>query len=103
MITASSIQDMIQRIVSGFHPRRLVLFGSYADGTATEQSDIDLLIVTDGGSQREDALAIRRSLADFPVACDLIVRTQCNYERQRQHLNHIVYFADKYGRVVYEQ
>lgn len=103
MLSAASIRQMIDRVAAEFHPRRVVLFGSYATGMAQEESDVDLLVVTDSSSARDTALAIRRSLADFPVACDVIVRTLPDYERQRQVVNHIVYFADKYGRVVYEQ
>ena len=36
------ISTMVDRIVRGFQPSRVVLFGSHARGTATEWSDVGL-------------------------------------------------------------
>ncbi len=38
---------LVQRVVAACDPLEVVLFGSYAKGTADRHSDIDLLIVTD--------------------------------------------------------
>ena len=45
MITEAQIQAVVQRIVEGYAPDRIILFGSYAYGTPTEDSDLDLLII----------------------------------------------------------
>ncbi len=47
MITPEQIQSVVEVLVDHFEPDKIVLFGSYADGTATEQSDIDLLVIKD--------------------------------------------------------
>jgi predicted nucleotidyltransferase len=39
------VLDVVERIRRGYGPERIVLFGSYATGTAGPDSDIDLLIV----------------------------------------------------------
>jgi len=42
--------DIISRIVQslvGFNLYKVILFGSYARGTATEDSDLDLLVILD--------------------------------------------------------
>ena len=41
------VQDIVQRIVSGYSPQKIILFGSYANGEPGEDSDIDLLIIKD--------------------------------------------------------
>ena len=95
---------MIDRIAEQFHPRRVILFGSHATGHATEQSDVDFLIVSDDPARaRDQAIAIRRSLGDFPVACDIIVSLSSDFERYRDVVNHVAYLADRYGKVVYER
>ena len=45
------IDDIVKKIVAGYSPRKIILFGSYASGIPTEDSDIDLLIIkeTDKG------------------------------------------------------
>jgi uncharacterized protein len=39
------ISEMVRRIVEGFHPDKIILFGSYARGAAGPDSDADLLVV----------------------------------------------------------
>ncbi len=50
--TISELQRIITPIAQKYHLRAVYLFGSYARGTATENSDIDLLIDTEGASVR---------------------------------------------------
>ena len=45
MITQSQIQQVSDEIARRFQPERIILFGSYAYGTPTEDSDVDLLVV----------------------------------------------------------
>jgi len=104
VITTSVLEEIVERIAERFNPEKIILFGSYARGAATDDSDVDLLIVADTGLPPGERFpAARRVLADFPAAFDLIVRTPQEYERRRGVVNDIVYFADKYGRVVYER
>ena len=104
MVTMAQIEELVRRIGQKFHPERIVLFGSYASGQATEDSDVDLLVVTETSlPPRERYATIRRLAADFPASFDIIVKTPDEYARRRSVVNHIVYFADKYGRVLYER
>ena len=42
MVGMAEIQNLCARIVSSFHPQKVLLFGSYAHGAATPDSDVDL-------------------------------------------------------------
>ena len=77
MITEAQIQAIVQRIVEGYAPDRIILFGSYAYGTPTEDSDLDLLVVKAGiGPERaERAIAVRRLLRGAGAPMDILVRT----------------------------
>ena len=98
------MNDVIGRIKHRFHPEKIILFGSYATGEPTEDSDIDLLIVADTDLPvRERFSVVSKLLGDFPAAFDVILKTPEEYERTKSVVNHIVYFADKYGKVVYER
>ena len=44
MTTAEQIQKLCEKIVSEFQPEKIILFGSYAYGRASADSDIDLLV-----------------------------------------------------------
>ena len=39
--TMRDIEDVVAQMVEHFHPRKVVLFGSYAYGTPTPDSDVD--------------------------------------------------------------
>ncbi len=104
MIGNKQINRLAERIVEKFHPRKILLFGSYATGSATEDSDIDLLVVVETTlPARSRYVAVRRLLADIDASFDIIVKTPDEYERSRRVVNDIVYFADKYGKVLYER
>ena len=45
MFVNPQIDLIVERIVKKFNPHKIILFGSYAKGTATKDSDVDLLIV----------------------------------------------------------
>jgi len=104
MICAEDLERVVHRIVEHFDPERVILFGSHARGDASEDSDVDLLIVADTDlSPRQRYPEVRRLLADFPVAFDVFWKTPEEYRRWRSVVNHVVYFADKYGKVVHER
>ena len=46
------IAGIVERIGREYKPQKIVLFGSYACGSPTEDSDIDLLIVKDTDARR---------------------------------------------------
>ena len=62
--TTSEIQARIQPIAEKYELKAVYLFGSYARGTATDHSDIDLLIDTSGTE-------IKSLLQLSAVFCDL--------------------------------
>jgi len=98
------IEEFGQRIGREFGAQRVLLFGSYARGPVTEDSDIDLLVVAETSlPANKRYAAVRRLVADVPAAFDIIVKTPNEYNRWRSVVNHIVYFADKYGKVIYER
>ncbi|MBN1804697.1 MAG: nucleotidyltransferase domain-containing protein [Sedimentisphaerales bacterium] len=104
MVAMEKIEEFGQRIGVEFGAERVILFGSYAKGTVTKDSDIDLLVVAKTDlAPSERYSAVRRLIADVPASFDIIVKTPEEYNRWRSVVNHIVYFADKYGRIIYER
>lgn len=92
----------LNRLVSEFHPERVVLFGSQARGDASDDSDVDLLVVFDRvGDHRQKRVAIRRSLSDMPFAKDVVVASAD--EAARPMIGTAVAEAVKSGLVVYER
>ena len=74
MITMPEIQAFADRIAREFDPVRIILFGSYADGTASPDSDVDLLVVLpfEGRNLDMSVKILVRTSPSFPV--DLLAR-----------------------------
>ena len=73
MIDSKKIKAFVNELVRHYHPQRVVLFGSYAHGTPTADSDVDLLVVMPHKAHPAiKAAEIRNRIrAEFPM--DLIV------------------------------
>lgn len=73
--TLEEIRPAVRRIAEVFHPKKVILFGSYAFGRPTRDSDADLLVIMKTDLRNVDqAVAIRRA-TNFEFAVDLLVRT----------------------------
>ena len=84
MITEAQIQAVVARSVTGYAPDKIILFGSYAHGTPTETSDLDLLIIKQNakGRRPERSIAVRQLLwgTDAP-AMDISIRMPAEIKR----------------------
>ena len=104
MVAISEIEQLSRKIAAELDVEKIILFGSYADGTATKDSDIDLFVIVNTNLPPDERyVAVRKIAARFPASFDMVVRTPEEYEKSRSVLNTVAYFADKYGRVLYEQ
>ena len=76
MVTRQEIQAACDDIVREFAPLQVILFGSYAYGTPTKDSDVDLLVVMDipKSEFRNKAIEIRQSIS-YRFGMDLLVRS----------------------------
>ncbi|MBV6451941.1 MAG: hypothetical protein MHPDNHAH_02689 [Anaerolineales bacterium] len=73
---AKTLPHAVKRIVTALKPEKIILFGSYAEGNATHDSDVDLLVIMNNGrNSKENHRAISMLLypRQFPV--DIIVKT----------------------------
>jgi predicted nucleotidyltransferase len=102
MVAMNEIERFGRRIGEEFGAEKVVLFGSYAQGTATVDSDVDLLVIGSfEGRGVDKSVEIRMKLRpSFPV--DIIVRTP---EKLRQRLemgDDFIRQILQEGKVLYE-
>lgn len=106
MITNTVLQQLVERIKQ-FDPEKIILFGSYAYGTPTDDSDIDLFVIKNIDSRdiRQTRIEIRRSLFniiwDNKLNLDLLVDNE-------DHINYRINIGDKFyeelttkGKILY--
>jgi predicted nucleotidyltransferase len=82
VVTEQAILHAVDEIARRFKPERVILFGSYAWGTPTEDSDIDLLVIKRYiGPSYIAASRVGMALnVDFPM--DLLVRSPAEVRRR---------------------
>ena len=102
MVTMNRIEEFGKRIGCQFDAERVVMFGSYAEGNATEDSDVDLLVVMPfDGRSVEQSVKIRMELRPgFPV--DLIVRTPDKVRQRIEMGDCFMRQILEEGKVLYE-
>ena len=98
------LEGIVERITERFRPEKIILFGSYARGTQTADSDADLLIVMNvPESKRSAAVEIDLVLVGIPIPTDVIVVTPEDVERHRDCLGNVIRDAIREGKVLYER
>jgi predicted nucleotidyltransferase len=104
MVDIHDIHRMSDIIRIQFHPDKIILFGSYARGDATEDSDVDLLVVMETKERmNRRALSIRKALWGFSVPKDILVRTPREFQERSNQSWNILYFVAHEGKVLYER
>jgi uncharacterized protein len=85
-VKPAQIAAYCRLLASEFRPQRIILFGSYAYGSPTKESDVDLMVVMPhrSGPERQSVAIRRRCSAPFPL--DLLVWTP-SYVQKRQTWN----------------
>ena len=103
MLTQEQIDEIVEKIVEHFKPQKVILFGSYAHGTPTEESDLDLLIIRDSDTpSRLQNREARRILSGLRVPVDVMVKSAEEFETYKDIVGTIVYPAHRFGKVIYE-
>jgi predicted nucleotidyltransferase len=102
MLTPADIQAMADLIAARFQPEKIILFGSYATGTATADSDVDLVVVLDTTDDLLDKTAdIRMAVRQFRVPKDILVRTPQMFDQERVVDWTVFSEAERHGRLLY--
>lgn len=102
MITPDQIDAVARKIITGFAPSKIIVFGSYAHGKPTDGSDLDLLIIKDDtGPVVQRNREVRKLLKDFMFPIDVMVKTKQEYETFKDIVGSVVYAAHNHGKVIY--
>src|SRR2546427_5548249 len=102
LVGRKRIEAYCEAIAREFRPQKIVLFGSYAYGRPTADSDVDLLVVLPfRGNDVTKAIEIR-SRFDTPFPMDLIVRKPEFIAKRRRERDMFIELVMTRGRVIYE-
>jgi len=101
MVTKKQIAKIVSDVVRKCLPERIILFGSYAYGKPTEDSDIDLFVVASMAEVGAERIRIVRRAIEENVRVDVVVRTPEEVERALLGRDWFVQEIIKKGKVLY--
>lgn len=100
----NKLDIIVNRIVDVAKPDKIILFGSYAHGTPTKDSDLDLLIIKETTLPfNKRTSEIRRSLRGVGIPLDLVVYTPSEVEKYKDNNFSFIGKISKQGKVLYEE
>jgi len=103
-ITDAKIRQAARKIADAVHPEKIILFGSFAYGQPTPDSDVDLLVIMESNLRPQArVIQISEILDPRPFPVDIIARTPAEIEERLRMGD--VFFREilSKGKVVYER
>lgn len=103
MIENKTIKEVIRRLVDVYHPEEIYLFGSYAWGHPTDDSDLDLLVVVEKSEEKIYARPVAGFLALFGlnISKDLIVSTRDEFLKNSADKTSLYFKIKRDGKRIY--
>jgi len=100
----TALPDAVQRLAEALRPQKIILFGSYAYGVPTPDSDVDLLVVMETSAPAvERYLAVSRLLRPRPFPVDIIVKTPAEVRQALEAGDPFIREVISQGQVLYER
>ena len=104
MIRKDKISEVVAKIANGYDPDKIILFGSYADGNPTEDSDLDLFVIKETNLPRpQRTVQVRKMLYGSMIPMDLIVYTPKEIAESKKNSYSFVNEVLNSGKILYER
>ncbi len=103
MVSKKQISAVINKISKKFHTKKIFIFGSYAYGQPSSDSDLDICIITDLGNKRKIDIVrdIRRELSSrFENPLDILLYEESEFNERANLKNTLEYKILKYGLMI---
>lgn len=102
ILIRNDIDSLVEKIVDGYKPEKILLFGSYVRGNFGPDSDLDVMII----KESDDRPVVRRRkvlhlLRGTKMPKDIFVNTPREFEDTKDVIGTIAYEAYRSGKVVY--
>jgi predicted nucleotidyltransferase len=103
MIKKKTIDSIKNTLVAVYKPLEIYLFGSYAWGTPTDESDLDLLIIVSRSTKHSYERAVKgyHALRDMTISKDILVLTKKEFEESSEDITTLCYKAKREGKLLY--
>ena len=103
MISEKTLAQAVKILVETAHPKCVILFGSYARGTAHDDSDADFLVIQlQPVNKAQEMIRLRRALRPLHIPVDVLVFSQREIDDWGHLPGTIIYSALQEGKVMHE-
>ncbi len=103
MLSQKTIRQAVNRIVQAARPNKVILFGSYARGDVTPDSDLDLMVIMPGQPDKvAEMIRLRQAIGAVGTGVDVLVFSEEEAQRRGQVPGTVVYWANQEGKMLYE-
>jgi predicted nucleotidyltransferase len=106
IIEDTTLAGLVRALVDALHPEKIILFGSAARDQAGPDSDIDLFIEMENGSDVREAarkayVAIGPLYGELKRGVDIVVKDRAFVERYGDLVGTVVRAVKRDGKVLY--
>jgi predicted nucleotidyltransferase len=103
MISQQTIDDAVQRLIAAVHPVKIILFGSYARSEASDDSDLDFLVIMPAlANKHQEMVRLRRVLCPLQIPVDVLVASKTEVDEWGHLPSTALYWAFTEGKVLHE-
>jgi predicted nucleotidyltransferase len=104
LVTPEKVHAVVGRLIEMAHPKQIILFGSYARGKISEDSDLDVLIVAgdEVENTRRESVRLRGALKEIEMPIDIVVVRESTFQKLSDTPGLIYEEARRTGLLVYE-
>ncbi|MBI2370374.1 MAG: nucleotidyltransferase domain-containing protein [Deltaproteobacteria bacterium] len=98
------IEEIVRKLVEGYRPQKVILFGSHAYGTARPDSDIDLLIIKETSERFIDRWVTVQGIVSDPtrtIGLDTLVLSPQEIEQRLAVGDQVIAEILEKGQVLY--
>lgn len=103
-VTEEILAEIVQRIVTKLDPEKIILFGSYAYGRPSVDSDVDLLVIMESNMRHAlRTVEVSELIIPRPFPMDIIVKTPAEIRIALAQKDYFIREILERGRVLYER
>jgi predicted nucleotidyltransferase len=104
MIETGQIRDIVNRIAQNYNPDKIILFGSYAHGNYSDDSDLDFILVKETNAPKHKrGIEVRRLFYGLTVPMDFKIYTSFEFQKELSNQYSFLSSAIKGSKVLYER
>ena len=103
MIKKEVIEEVKKRLVRVYDPLEIYIFGSYAWGSPTEDSDLDLCIVVNEikGKKHDMLVDGHHVLFGLKIPKDIIIYSKEEFEKYSKNVTTLLHKIKEEGELIY--